>query len=115
VATKHEAAFPARETDDGVIVAVRLTPKAGRDVVTGIETGADGMPFLAARVKAVPEKGKANAALAALIADWLSLPKSGCAVVSGGKSRLKQVLVQGDPAALTDRLRARIAELQARG
>lgn len=105
--------WPARETADGIIVALRLTPKAGGDEVTGLEIGADGLAFLTARVRAVPEKGKANAALAALIADWLKIPKSTCAVVAGGKSRLKQVLIRGETAALTNRLKARIAKLQA--
>jgi uncharacterized protein YggU (UPF0235/DUF167 family) len=104
---------PARETAGGIVVALRLTPKAGRDEVTGLEIGADGLAFLMARVRALPEKGKANAALAALIADWLALPKSTCAVVSGGKSRLKQVLIRGETATLMRLLKARIARLQA--
>jgi uncharacterized protein YggU (UPF0235/DUF167 family) len=63
---------------------------------------------LKARVKAAPEKGKANAALAALIADWLDVPKSACKVVTGGKSRKKQVSISGEPDALMSKLRHRL-------
>jgi uncharacterized protein (TIGR00251 family) len=102
----------ARETTDGLIIAVRLTPKAARDQITGLETGADGLAHLAARVTAVPEKGKANAALANLIADWLGVPKSQCEVVGGGKSRLKQMLVRGDSGKLKRQLHTSLARLQ---
>jgi uncharacterized protein (TIGR00251 family) len=105
--------IPARETADGLVLAVRLTPKAARDDVTGVESGADGRPFLTVRVKAVPEKGKANAALVSLIARWLDLPKSDCALVSGGKSRLKQVLIKGDARDLKARLAQRMNEFEA--
>jgi uncharacterized protein YggU (UPF0235/DUF167 family) len=103
VTARSEGSVPARETAGGIVVALRLTPKAGRDEVTGLEIGADGLAFLMARVRALPEKGKANAALAALIADWLALPKSTCAVVSGGKSRpcpLKDRVGENSPSLL---------------
>jgi uncharacterized protein YggU (UPF0235/DUF167 family) len=63
----------------------------------------------------MPEDGKANAALEALLAKWLGIPKSQCEVVSGGKSRLKQVLARGDPRLLAERLRAGIQRLQSGG
>ncbi len=43
-----------------------------------------------------PEDGKANAALLALVADWLGVPKSKVALASGQKSRVKSVAVGGD-------------------
>ena len=67
---------------------------------------------LAARVKAVPEDGKANAALEALIAKWLGIPKSQCEVVSGSKSRMKHVLARGDAGLLAARLNARVERLR---
>ena len=71
------------------------------------------MAHLAARVTAVPEKGKANAALANLIANWLGVPKSQCEVVGGGKSRVKQALVRGGSGELELRLQASsLARLQ---
>lgn len=92
----------------GLRLAVRLTPKAGRDEVTGLGDGPDAA-VLKVRVRAVPEDGKANAALIETVADWLGLAKSSLALASGGKSRNKALLLNGDPEALAARIRARLA------
>lgn len=89
-----------RKTPTGLIVAVRLTPKAARDAVEGLEEF-DGQTVLKARVRALPEDGRANAALEKLIAKWLGLPQSAVEVVQGGKSRVKQVAVNGNGIALS--------------
>ena len=81
---------------DGVVLAVRLTPKAARDVVDGPGETADGKSHLKVRVRAVPEKGKANKALEALLAGWLGVPASTVSVIAGGTARLKTVMVSGD-------------------
>jgi uncharacterized protein (TIGR00251 family) len=107
---KDESRLPARIAADGIIVAVRLTPKASSDAVTGVEESADGW-VLKARVRAIPDKGKANDAVAVLLAKWLGVPKSSATLVAGGKSRSKQVLVKGDANELMERLAARIASL----
>ena len=57
-----------------------------------------------------PEDGRANAALCALIAEALDVPTSRARLVAGAKSRIKQIAVAGDPAALIDKLRALWAE-----
>ena len=95
---------PWRATLDGVVVACRLTPKGGRDAIDGAATLSDGKRVLLARVRAVPEDGKANDALIRLIANKAGVPASQARLVSGAKSRLKQVAVTGDPAALIARL-----------
>ena len=51
-------------------------------------------------MRAMPEAGRANAALEKLIAHWLSVPPSMVSVAHGGKSRMKQVAVEGDAEAL---------------
>jgi len=56
---------------------------------------------LRVRVKAVPDKGKANAAVVALLAKAVGVPKSAVAVVSGDTARLKTIQIEGDPAALS--------------
>ncbi|SKA36998.1 DUF167 family protein [Consotaella salsifontis] len=81
----------------GVTLRVRLTPKAASDAIDGIGTDAEGKVFLKARVRAVPEKGKANAALEALLAKALNLPRSAVTVVGGQTARLKTVSLEGDP------------------
>jgi len=95
---------PWRATPDGVVVACRLTPKGGRDAIDGAATLADGMRVLLVRVRAVPEDGKANDALVRLLADKAGAPPSRARLVAGAKSRLKQVAVTGDPAALIAKL-----------
>jgi uncharacterized protein YggU (UPF0235/DUF167 family) len=66
---------------------------------------------LKARVRAVPEAGRANEALETVIAKWLGVPPSTVAVAHGGKSRLKQVAVVGDAEALTRLITQRVADL----
>lgn len=90
-----------------VRLRVRLTPKSSRDAIDGVEATAEG-PALKARVRAVPEDGRANQALTALIADWLDVPRSHVTLVGGHKSRIKTVAVAGDAAALARRVRGLI-------
>jgi uncharacterized protein YggU (UPF0235/DUF167 family) len=75
---------------------VRLTPKSSGDEIVGVEDHA-GESLVEARVRALPEAGRANKALKALIANWLGVPKSAVNAAHGGKSRLKEVAVQGVP------------------
>ncbi|MDQ0471079.1 uncharacterized protein YggU (UPF0235/DUF167 family) [Labrys wisconsinensis] len=84
---------------------VRLTPRGGRDAVDGVETLADGRRVLAARVRAAPTGGEANAALVALVAKALKLPKSRVAVASGATSRVKSLAIEGEGAVLAEALR----------
>jgi uncharacterized protein YggU (UPF0235/DUF167 family) len=60
--------------------------------------GAEGQSFLKVRVRAAPEKGQANAAIEALLAAALDLPKSAVSVEKGGTSRIKLVRISGDGA-----------------
>ena len=99
-----------RQTARGVVIAVRLTPKSSGDVVEGVEQF-DGKPVLKARVRALPEGGRANAALEALIANWLGVPRIDVAVVQGGRSRVKQVAIDGNGIALSALIGMRLAEL----
>ena len=94
-----------RLRDDGVDIHVRLTPRASRDAVDGVEARADGRSHLSARVRAVPDKGAANAALEKLIASAMDVSRSSVSVVSGGTSRLKTVRVTGEPEQLAARMK----------
>jgi uncharacterized protein YggU (UPF0235/DUF167 family) len=100
---------PWRKTKEGVVVSCRLTPKGGRDAIDAVKQLADGSTALVARVRSAPQDGEANQALCRLLADQLGAPASGARVVAGSKSRLKQVAVLGDPAALVARLEALMA------
>lgn len=77
---------------------LRVTPNAGADRIEGVETRDDGSVVLRVRVKAVADKGKANAAVIALLAKALGVPKSGLALVSGETARLKTVALPPEAA-----------------
>ena len=83
----------------------RLTPKASKDAVDGLVDTTDGVAFQA-RVRALPEDGAANKALEELVARWLGVPKRSVLLVTGGKSRLKSLRIDGDPMALDRMLQA---------
>lgn len=76
-------------------LAVRLTPRGGRDAIDGWAADADGRPYLKVRVSAPPVEGEANAALEALIAKALKRPRSAVKVASGASARLKQLEIDG--------------------
>jgi uncharacterized protein YggU (UPF0235/DUF167 family) len=97
---------PWRRTNEGVVVSCRLTPKGGRNAIDGVAELANGSSVLAARVRCAAQGGEANHALCLLLADRLGAPSSAARIVAGSKSRLKQVAVLGDPAALIARLEA---------
>lgn len=91
--------------DGGLTLQVRLTPKADRDRIDGIVELADGRRVIAARVRAVPEKGAANKALTALVAKQLGVAKSTVRLTAGATGRVKTLAVDGPPAALLDGLK----------
>jgi hypothetical protein len=78
-----------------IVVAVRLTPRADRDAVEGVGALSDGRQVLRARVRAVPDKGAANAALVALLAKTFRRPKSAVSIVAGASQRIKSVRIEG--------------------
>ncbi len=84
-----------RADGDACLIHVRLTPKSDRDALENAETRADGRQHLKARVRAVPEKGKANAALEALVAKACGVPRSDVRIVSGDTAREKTVRIEG--------------------
>ncbi len=80
----------------GVAVAVRLTPKGGRDAIDGIETLSDGRAVLKVRVQAAPSEGEANAALIKLIAKAVGVPPRDVSLVAGATARIKRLVISGD-------------------
>ena len=99
-----------RRASEGVMLTVRLTPKSSRDEIVGVESF-DGEAVLKAKVRALPEGGRANEALERLVARWLKVPPSFVSVAQGGKSRLKLMLIEGDADTLIRLIEARLAEL----
>jgi uncharacterized protein YggU (UPF0235/DUF167 family) len=94
------AGKPYRLEPGGLVLHVRVTPNAGADRIDGPESRDDGSTVLRLRVRAVPDRGKANAAVIALLAKALGLPKSAVTLAVGDTARLKTLRISGDPAAL---------------
>jgi uncharacterized protein (TIGR00251 family) len=91
---------------DGVRLAIKVTPRAGRNAVQGIELDAQGQAWLAVRVTAAPDSGKANAALIQLLAKRWRLPASAVRLVTGASARRKVLHVTGTPETLLAQLEA---------
>lgn len=100
---------PWTHRPDGLLVSVRLTPQAAQDALDGVRTLADGTPVLQARVRAVPENGRANDALRRLIAHALDVAPSRVSLHAGGRGRCKSLRIQGDPESLSSRLERLVA------
>ena len=80
------------------MVRVRLQPKSSADRLEGLARDAAGRAFLKARVRAIAEKGKANAALEKLIAKAIKMPRSAVSVIKGNTDRVKTVCINStDP------------------
>lgn len=69
--------------------AVRLTPRGGRDAVTGVSAAG----VLLVRVTAPPVDGAANEALVRLLARDLGVGRTAVVIESGATSRTKRLRV----------------------
>lgn len=85
-------------------VRLRLTPKASANRITGVQSDAAGNIVLKAQVTAVPEGGKANAALIKMLSKEWKLAKSSIEVVQGATNRNKTLLISGDVEELYSKL-----------
>src|SRR5262245_45002955 len=85
---------------DNVVIAVRLTPRGGRDAIDGVAQLSDGRSVLKVRVRATASEGEANAALVKLIARALGVAVRDVSLVAGASARLKQLRISGAGAAL---------------
>lgn len=102
-------ASPARPLAEGIELGVKVTPRAARTELAGLETDAAGQRWLQLRLAAPPVEGAANAALLRFLAGLLEVAPSACRVVAGATARRKRVRIAGDPRALEARLAQRLA------
>jgi len=84
---------PVRESAEGVLVSVRVQPKASRAGVGAVSAG-----LLKVAVNEPPDKGKANRAVEKLLARAVGIAPSLVEVVKGETSRRKTVLLRGTDA-----------------
>jgi uncharacterized protein len=83
-----------RDVEGGAILAVKVVPGASRDRVMGALGDA-----LKVATSAPPEKGKANAAAAALVAKAMGLDRGSVELAAGASAPRKEFLLRGLSAA----------------
>ncbi|SES04990.1 DUF167 domain-containing protein [Sphingobium sp. YR768] len=88
------------QAGDDLLLSVRLTPGSAKEDIGGSWTDAHGAHWLSARVRAVPEKGRANDALIALLSKRLDWPRGAILLESGDTNRLKRLRIIGGGGAL---------------
>lgn len=72
------------------ILTIKVIPNARKNSFEGFHDGAIKM-----KIKAPPDKGKANDELIAFLAKELDVPKSHISILSGHSSRLKKIQIIG--------------------
>jgi uncharacterized protein (TIGR00251 family) len=89
---------PFAVVPDGLTIAVRVTPRAGRDAFGPGTAG-----HFAARLAAAPVDGAANEALIALVARVFGVARRDVSLISGQTARLKRLRIDGDSQTLAER------------
>jgi hypothetical protein len=81
------------KTKEGFVIAIKVIPRSHKNEVVGWENDE-----LKIRIRAVPDKGRANEELIEFLAEYLKIAKSNLVITSGQTSRHKRVLATGfDP------------------
>ena len=88
------------QTESGIAISVKAQPAARRNGIVGTHAG-----MLKVAVTQAPDKGKANEAVADVLADQLELHRNQLHLVPGATSRQKRFVVTG---VSLDELRQRI-------
>jgi len=79
-----------KTTPDGVILTLRIVPRASRNEIK--EPVGDALKI---RLQAPPVEGKANTALVRFLAKQLSIPPRSIQIKTGTTGRTKSIIVQG--------------------
>ncbi len=75
---------------DGILIDVRVIPRAGRSQIAGMRGDA-----LLVRLGAAPVDGAANEELVEVLAGALRVPRRHITLIAGERSRSKRVRVRG--------------------
>ncbi len=79
-----------RNHPEGCVCEARVNPGSSRSRVEGLSAGR-----IVISVHAQPQQGKANREALRVLSDFLGVPPSRLAILKGGTSRNKSVLVRG--------------------
>ena len=102
--------LPLRAVGERAELLVRATPRGGRDRIGGLVLDATGEVWLAVRVTAPAEGGKANDAVLRLIAERFGLPRSRLELTTGASSRSKRIAIDAPHGQIEASLRRLLAE-----
>ncbi len=72
---------------------IKVLPKSPKNEVVEILEDADGEKTIKIRIKAVPEKGKANAELIKFLSKELGVPRDKISIISGKTEQLKLIRI----------------------
>ena len=81
-----------KDNPDGLVLSVRVQPKASKNAIRGVHGDA-----LKVALTAPPVEGAANKALIAFMAKCLGFPKTAVEILSGQTSRNKRLLLRIEP------------------
>lgn len=84
---------------DGTRITVKLTPRASRNAVLGVEAD-----WLRVALTAPPVEGKANEAAVRFLAEKCDLPRSAVSLITGQTARLKRFYIPLPPETAVERL-----------
>lgn len=77
-----------KETKDGIIIALRISPNASKNEIIKTEDG------IKVKITAQPIDGKANKALIEYLSKQFKIPKSLFEIIKGETSKDKTVLIK---------------------
>ncbi len=78
-----------REMEDGIIIPAKIQPNSSKEQVMG-----EYAEKLKIAVTSPPEKGKANKAIVKVLAKWLNIKGSDIQIISGDKSKDKEIFIR---------------------
>ena len=85
-----ETELQLRESGEGLEVRIHVQPRARRCEISGLFNGA-----LKVKVTAPPVDDAANRAIVEFFSQILGIPKSGCRILAGERSRDKVLQIRG--------------------
>ncbi len=85
--------------DNGVTVVVKAVPRSRQTKAVGVQAG-----HLRVQIAAAPHDGQSNAALCEYLADAAGLRPAAARIRRGSGGARKLVEIDGDPAAIVERL-----------
>ena len=102
----HNSDFPFHPCANGLLIDLNVTPKASSNKIGDVVQDSQGHAILKVYVTAVPDNGKANAAVIKLLAKVWKIPKTSLAIVRGQTHRRKTIEITGDSSVLRNKIQS---------